>query len=101
MNQTRYLTRKKKLPIPVEGEKLKTVRIDQRTQIMVSVTIPDDVARANFLERMGRAIKPCYIPVGTPNYPIKEEFKEIPVGDITELEAIAEAVAEETEVPEE
>jgi hypothetical protein len=75
--------------------KTKLVRIDFRTQIEVPVSIPDDVAREKYLSRLNIAIKPCYIP-STPNYPVKEEFKDIPIEEIEELQELAEEVQAET-----
>ena len=63
----------------------KIIRIDSRTQIEVSASIPDNVAIARFNEK-NRA----YLMYGnrTPNNPVKDEFKEIPMGSIEELASI-------------
>jgi hypothetical protein len=66
--------------------KKKTVRIDSRTLIEVAVNIPDEEARAHFLERNRSLYRYPY----TPNYPVKEEFKDIPVLPVEDLEDMIE-----------
>ena len=95
-----FKPRQKKIIKPVIKTKL--VRIDFRTQIEVSVKIPDDMARENYLSRLNIPIKGRFerLKQNTPQMPIKEEFRntEIPMGDITELEELVVERAEgETE----
>jgi hypothetical protein len=73
--------------------KKKIVRIDAKTQIEVPISVPDDVARERFF---ARAKTYSHYGQGTPNLPVKQEFKEIPVGDIVELAAIVD----DTNLPE-
>ena len=96
-----YQHRQKKPVKPVMTTKL--VRIDFRTQIVVSVDIPDEVARANYMERISRPVRGAYeraIP-STPNMPVKEEFKEIAVGDLDDIEELVETDHEVQEQEEE
>lgn len=72
--------------------KTKLVRIDFRTEIEVSASIPDDVARERYLSRLNIPIKSAHVRAE----PVKEKPKEIPVGDINELEELIK----ETQQPE-
>lgn len=56
-----YKTRKKKEPMPVRHTKI--VRIDAKTSIEVSVSIPDDIARANYIEKVMRSPRSTYVPL--------------------------------------
>jgi hypothetical protein len=80
-----YTPRKKHAEKPIV--RTKSVRIDARTLIEVNADIPDDVARERFF---ARAKTYSHYGQGTPNLVVKEVFKEIPVGDITELAAIVD-----------
>jgi hypothetical protein len=96
-----YTPRKKKISGPSIVGATKRVRIDHRTEIMVPVSVPDDEARARFIERISRAIKPCYVPT-TANYPVASGFKEVPVGDLEDMQVMEEIVSSNTEeLPEE
>ena len=87
--------RKKKLHgITVVGA-TKIIRIDSRTQIEVSASIPDNVAIARYNEKH-RAL--FLYDTRTPNNPVKAEFREIPVGSIEDLASVVEDLtAPETE----
>ena len=80
---------------PISIGPTKILRIDSRTQIEVSTSIPDNVAIARFNEK-NRA----YLMYGnrTPNNPVKDEFKEVPMGSIEDLASVVEDLtAPETE----
>jgi hypothetical protein len=87
-----YKPRQKKAVMPVFPKK--KVRIDQNTEIEVSVDISDNIARARYLERLHKPLKSAYdrATPSTPNMPIKPEFKitEIPIGDIEDLQKFVE-----------
>ncbi len=53
-----YTPRKKKIQGPLVKGAMKKVRIDAKTEIMVDVTIPDDVAINRYYERHKTAIRP-------------------------------------------
>jgi hypothetical protein len=65
--------------------KKKSVRIDGRTVILADANLSDAEVRENYaLKRMSYlAFRP-----GASNQPVKQEFKEVPVGDVMDLEAI-------------
>jgi hypothetical protein len=75
---------KKKAVMPIR--KMKSVRIDSRTVILADAKLTDEEVRGNFIAK--RIAYTTGYHQGTPNYPIKQEFKEVPVGEIVELEAI-------------
>lgn len=56
-----YKPRKKKEVMPVRITKI--VRIDAKTSIEVPVSIPDDVARANYIEKVTRSPRSTYVPL--------------------------------------
>jgi hypothetical protein len=74
---------KKKAVMPVR--QMKSVRVDGRTVILVDARISNAEAIQHYAEK-----RMLYMACrqGTPNYPEKKEFKEVPVGEIAELEAI-------------
>jgi len=80
----KYRTRKKKLILQPKEEKLKNVRINNKTIIQVPVDIPDEVARDRFLKRynLGPKIPPEYI------IPKKDLVKEKSIGSLEEMESI-------------
>jgi hypothetical protein len=89
-----FTPRKKKIRGPVIGT-LKMVRIDHKTQIMVSVKIPDEEARERYLERINRPVRGPWTKAttSTPNMPVKDEYKEneVAVDELEELMAEAKA----------
>jgi hypothetical protein len=96
-----YTPRKKKIHGPSVVGAMKLVRIDFRTEIMVPVDVPDEDARQRYLERISRAIRPAYVPT-SPNYPVASGFKEVPVGDLEDMQTMAEIVETQAEeLPEE
>lgn len=62
---------------------IKYVRIDAKTQIEVSVNIPDDIARENYLARISKPLRAPYTHAmtNTPNNPVRNEFKEYPTNE--------------------
>ena len=66
---------------------MKTVRIDNNTQIIVPASRSDEEARERFNNRYSTY---RHYSQGTPNYPIKEEFKEVPIGSVEEMSGILE-----------
>jgi hypothetical protein len=95
-----YTPRQKGTTVPLMP--MKTVRIDARTQIIVPVSRSDEEAISRFNARYetyrnyaGQGTP--HIP-NTPNEPIRNEFKEIPMGTVEELAAlIDDSVLPETE----
>jgi len=84
------LTRKKKKAVmPVKDKK--TVRIDERTVIEVSVDIPDEVARERFLVRHGREYQ------APTTYMSTRPRAEVPSGSLEELSAMVD----DSELPDE
>ena len=70
-----YMPRKKKIIVP--AKRMKRVRIDHKTQIEVSVSIPDEQARERYYAR--HKIEPVPDNIALYPIPIAECFKEIPV----------------------
>jgi hypothetical protein len=101
MNSKHFTPRKKKIHAPSVVGGMKRVRIDARTEIMVLASVPDEEAREKYLERINKSVRGKHIPV-TPNYPVKEEFREIQSDDVP-LEELAEVLDEvqSAEVPKE
>jgi hypothetical protein len=97
MNQkmSQYYKHREKKPVKNIAGLKKYVRIDERTQMEVSASIPDDEARERYISRLNRPVKGAYASAtpSTPNLPLKNEYKEVPVGDLDELELIIESVA--------
>ena len=91
-----YKPRHKKAIKPVIKTKL--VRIDHRTQIEVSVSISDDLAREHYLSRLNIPIKGKFerLMPNTPQMPVKHEFKDEEVVD-EELEEVLSDIKAETE----
>jgi hypothetical protein len=56
-----YEPRKKKAAMPVRHTKI--VVIDSRTSIEVLSSVPDDVARANYIEKVTRSPRSTYVPL--------------------------------------
>lgn len=82
---------------PIVTGKMKTVRIDVRTVIMVSENIPDDDARANYLSRINRGSR-APVDVKAP-IPVPEDVvEEVSMGSLEDLQAIVdETVLPDTE----
>jgi hypothetical protein len=81
-----FKPRRRKLTGPKLSGTMKTVRIDARTVIMVSVSLSDEEARKRFYERHTSMTVPEDIAV-YPKTP-KECFKEIPVESLEQLPSI-------------
>ena len=81
-----FTPRHRKFVPPSKGTKL--VRIDFRTQVEVSMSIPDDLARERYYAR--HKIEP--VPENLALYPVlvAECFKEIPSGSLEEMEIMAD-----------
>ena len=75
-----YEPRKKK-PVKL-SIKTKMVRIDHRTQIEVSASIPDDVAIERYYERHKTAIRP---PIIAQHPMTKDECSEVPQEELAAL----------------
>ena len=80
-----FKPRRKKLTGPVIAGTMKSVRIDDRTSIMVSTSISDDEARKRFYERHTTMKRPEDIDT-RPMVP-KECFKEVPMGSLEDISA--------------
>ena len=65
---------------------MKIIRIDGRTQLEVPINMSEEKARERFFGRN----KSYYHYPNTPNMPIKEEFKEILVANVEDLEAVVD-----------
>lgn len=78
-----FTPRKKKLHGHTLSRTMKTVRIDNKTVIEVSISLSDEEARDRFYERHTAMKRP----ENTAMYPImqKECFKEIPVGSLEDI----------------
>ncbi len=86
---------RKKKPVYVLAPKMKTVRIDARTEILVSADIPDEEARRRFLKRLDKRNNFTPSVLQEVKKELIEEEKlngeEIPVGSLEEMEtAMAE-----------
>ena len=81
-----FKPRKKKLHGHTLSRTIKSVRIDDRTSIMVSTSISDDEARKRFYERHTTMKRPEDIDT-RPMVP-KECFKEVPMGSLEQLTSI-------------
>jgi hypothetical protein len=91
--KSRHWTPRQKKLLKLSRE-TKIVRIDSRTQIEVSVSITDGEARERYHMRHD------FAPDAHRNqYPMRPEecIKEIPVGDIQDLEAVIESTTSEIE----
>jgi len=66
----------------------KAVRIDDKTQILVSVSIPDDVARNRFLDRIALGPRAPYASLYPETAPEKEAIKDLSLGSLEELSTI-------------
>ena len=84
-----YTPRQKKLHGVPSVKGMKSVRVDDRTVIMVTTAISDDDARERFLKRykMGPRSSDTYMPPK-----IKEEIAqaEISVGSLEDLQAVVD-----------
>ena len=90
-----YTPRKRKVQSTKVKGAQKLVRVDHRTQIMVDVDIPDDVARERYLARINQGVRESYIPI-----PIAE-IKPPEIMPLSSLEQLQQIIAENTELPEE
>jgi hypothetical protein len=95
MNNT-YTPRKKKAVKPIV--KMKYVRVDHKTLIEVPLSVPDDVARENYLSRLNIPVKGKFqrLMPNTPNMPVKHEFKDEEIVD-QEMEEVLSDIKAETE----
>ena len=75
-----YKPRKKKVIMTVR--RMKLVRIDWKTQIEVSASIPDDVAIERYYERHKTAIRP---PIIAQHPMTKDECSEVPQEELAAL----------------
>lgn len=75
----------KKLGIP--HQEMRIVRIDARTEVMVPKGMTDDDARERF--RLNHQNYSHYSQ-GTPNYVMKEQVKEVPMGSVEDLASIVD-----------
>ena len=82
-------TPRKKKPVIMPVRQTKIVKIDSRTSIEVAANIPDEDAIERFYARNKEYFHRTDYP-NTPNMPIAEEFKEIPVGSAEELAALVD-----------
>ena len=69
--------------------KMKSVRIDDRTQIFVSVDVPDQEARERYLRRINRKGLGGYTPEDEPPPEVRKASEEA-IGSLEDLQAIAE-----------
>ena len=84
-----YTPRKRKVQsIKVRGAQ-KLVRIDDRTEIMIDVDIPDDVARDRYLTRLGRNVLYGFKPIGDIKVP-----EVMPLGSLEQLQEIVDPLVE-------
>lgn len=78
MTQKHY-TPKKKILVPHVVGAMKTVKIDNRTQIVVSVDIPDNVARDRYLKRVEACREVAYgFKIGQKHVKKEEDSEEVP-----------------------
>ena len=86
---TRHWTPRKKQPVKLFCQ-TKIVRVDSRTQVEVSVSIPDDEAILNYHLRHDIVLRSMKAELAM--HPLRPEdcIKEIPVGDVQDLEALIE-----------
>jgi len=83
---SRPFTPRKKKPVYNPPADLRPVRVDTRTVIFVSASIPEDVARQRYLEKHQFTPKPHLI---TQGFIIKNEgLQEKPVGTLEDIEQL-------------
>lgn len=81
-----YTPRQKKLHVIPSSKGMKSIRIDDRTVIMVTTAISDEDARERFLKRYKAGLKPpdTYMPPA-----IKNELAKIQsMGSLEDLQAV-------------
>jgi len=95
---SRFTPRKKKIQSTKVRGAQKLVRIDNRTQIMVDVSIPDDEARERYLTRLGKNVVYGFKPIGAAEV-ISEPLNgsELPYGSLEKLEHIIDEMEEAKE----
>lgn len=88
-----FKPRKKRLQVIPKENTMKSVRIDEKTVIMVNLAITDEEARIRYLQRH---TPPQPYPLRV--YPLteKECYKEVPIGTVEHLAQIID----DTELPE-